>query len=465
MKFSIVLAALTAISAKVSAECFAEKLGYKCCQGTEVQTIDENGAWGVENGEWCGIEAANLAKRQFDFGGGMGGFGGFGGGMPGGGMGGFGGGMPGGGMGGFGGFGGGAPGGGMGGFGGGMGGFGGGMPGGGMGGFGGGAPGGFGGGAPGGFGGGAPGGFGGGAPGGFGGGAPGGGGGGFGFGMGGVGEANFYTSDTTGYPYPLKNEPVPSKGCGKTGSIKTGSFNLSWSQGTRLVHVDLPNNYDNSKPYRLIFGMQCMGGSGANVRNEQYYGLKPFDTQGTTIFVAPEGNGQQMPWGAADYTMFDELLEKLKTELCIDESRVFSTGFSYGAMFTNGLSWNHQKVLRAVAVYETADVNIALPTNTGEGVGWMGVLGLDDGLCTPAMGRSARDRILKNNSEGGSAVNERAEEATPGGPHKCYDYTTVKDEFPVRWCTQSGGHQWDHKDPGGFQTWVSQATWDFFSKF
>ncbi|OUM67490.1 carbohydrate esterase family 1 protein, partial [Piromyces sp. E2] len=258
----------------------------------------------------------------------------------------------------------------------------------------------------------------------------------------------------------------PSKGCGKNLSLpKTGSFEFSWSGGKRTVRIDIPNNYDNKNPYRLVFGMHCMGGWAGGVQQEGYYGLKPLDTGLTTIFVAPEGNGNQAPWGQGDYQLFDQLLEKLKNDLCIDESRVFSTGFSYGSMFTNGLSWNHQKVLRAVAVYETAERNIWLPQHTGQPIAWMGVLGFDDGLCTPEMGRNARNIILKYNSEGGKAVNEKAEEANRNGPHKCYDYKSVDQRFPVRWCTQSGGHIWDHKDPGQNQSWVPKATWEFFSQF
>jgi poly(3-hydroxybutyrate) depolymerase len=276
-----------------------------------------------------------------------------------------------------------------------------------------------------------------------------------------------YTNDQTySFGYGLKNKPVPSKGCGKTLNLpKTGSFEFSWSGGKRTVRIDIPNNYNNNNPYRLIFGMHCMGGWAGGVQQEGYYGLKPLDTGLTTIFVAPEGNGNQAPWGQGDYQLFDQLLEKLKGDLCIDESRVFSTGFSYGSMFSNGLSWNHQKVLRGVAVYETAERNIWLPQHTGEPIAWMGVLGLDDGLCTPEMGRSARDIILKHNSEGGKAVQEKAEEAQRNGPHKCYDYKSVDQRFPVRWCTQSGGHIWDHKDPGSNQSWVPKATWEFFSQF
>lgn len=268
------------------------------------------------------------------------------------------------------------------------------------------------------------------------------------------------------YGWGLKNDPVPTRGCGKTWNrVKSGSYDFKWSKGSRTIRIDIPDNYDNNKPYKLIFGMHCMGGWAGGVQQEGYYGLKPLDTQKTAIFVAPEGNGNQAPWAQDDYLLFDELLADLQSNLCIDSSRVFSTGFSYGSMFSNGLSWNHQDVLRAVAVYETAERNIWLPQRQNKGVGWMGVLGLDDNLCTPEMGRAARDIILTLNSENGKAKNEQAQEAQRNAAHKCYDYTTVEERFPVRWCTQSGGHIWDHKDPGQNKSWVPETTWDFFSKF
>ncbi len=228
------------------------------------------------------------------------------------------------------------------------------------------------------------------------------------------------------YGWGLKNDPVPTRGCGKTWNrVKSGSYEFQWSKGKRTIRIDIPDNYDNKKPYKLIFGMHCMGGWAGGVQQEGYYGLKPLDTQKTAIYVAPEGNGNQAPWGQDDYLLFDELLADLQSNLCIDSSRVFSTGFSYGSMFSNGLSWNHQDVLRAVAVYETAERNIWLPQRKKMGIGWMGVLGLQDDLCRPEMGRAARDIILELNSENGKAKNEKAQEYGGNGPHVCYDYTTV----------------------------------------
>jgi len=259
---------------------------------------------------------------------------------------------------------------------------------------------------------------------------------------------------------------VKSPGCGKSLRLpKTGSFDFYWTKGKRNVKIDIPSNYNNNNAYKLVVGMHCMGGSASGVQQEGYYGLKPLDTGKTTIFVAPEGNGNYAPWGQDDYNLFDELLYYLKNEVCIDTTRVFVAGFSYGSMITTGLSWSRQDVIRAVAVYETAERNIWLPKQTGKPIAWLGVLGFDDTLCTPEMGRNARNIILKYNSPNGVAVYETPQEAARGGPHKCYDYKSVDQKYPVRWCTQSGGHIWTHTDPGQHQTWVPKETWDFFSRF
>ncbi|OUM58711.1 Non-catalytic module family DOC2, partial [Piromyces sp. E2] len=38
-------------------DCWAEKLGYKCCSSENPQVLyqDENGDWSIEDNNWCGI--------------------------------------------------------------------------------------------------------------------------------------------------------------------------------------------------------------------------------------------------------------------------------------------------------------------------------------------------------------------------------------------------------------------------
>jgi len=58
---------------------------------------------------------------------------------------------------------------------------------------------------------------------------------------------------------------------------------------TRTIKIDIPSNYDNTKPYHVVFDMHCMGGWAQGVVNGGYYGLKPLDIESSTIFVAPQG--------------------------------------------------------------------------------------------------------------------------------------------------------------------------------
>jgi len=46
---------ISAANAATATNCWSQKLGYKCCNGCNVVTTDESGKWGVENNEWCGI--------------------------------------------------------------------------------------------------------------------------------------------------------------------------------------------------------------------------------------------------------------------------------------------------------------------------------------------------------------------------------------------------------------------------
>jgi len=44
-----------------TSQCFSVALGYPCCKGNIVVYTDNDGKWGVENGNWCGIENTSSA--------------------------------------------------------------------------------------------------------------------------------------------------------------------------------------------------------------------------------------------------------------------------------------------------------------------------------------------------------------------------------------------------------------------
>jgi len=58
MKLSLAIALVIAV--KVNADCFSTKLGYPCCKNTkDVAYIDDDGQWGYENDNWCGLGKGN----------------------------------------------------------------------------------------------------------------------------------------------------------------------------------------------------------------------------------------------------------------------------------------------------------------------------------------------------------------------------------------------------------------------
>jgi len=48
-----------------TAACWAEKIGYKCCKTTRVVVYTDNdGNWGMENGDWCGIDIDYINSQK-----------------------------------------------------------------------------------------------------------------------------------------------------------------------------------------------------------------------------------------------------------------------------------------------------------------------------------------------------------------------------------------------------------------
>ena len=290
------------------------------------------------------------------------------------------------------------------------------------------------------------------------------------------------TEQTYAFGYAMGNKATPSKGCGKDNTLKD-NFVYTSEGIEHEIYLTLPENYDKNKPYRLVFGMHYMGGSAEAVaKREAYYGLRnQSGAKENTIFVAPHGYTDEKdprssetksnPWRCyddKDHIFFDEFLTYLNENLCIDTSRVFSVGFSFGAMFSNALAQDFQDRLRGVVVFATMDMVIYMPKNKGLPIAWMGTVGMEDPLCTPELGRSARDRILKNNGKpdaDGKFTDARGEEAEEytGGKHVCYDYKTVDPRFPVKWCTFDGKHAYNASDDG--KVWTTPTAWEFITQF
>ncbi|MEO6097757.1 MAG: hypothetical protein ABIW76_19730, partial [Fibrobacteria bacterium] len=169
---------------------------------------------------------------------------------------------------------------------------------------------------------------------------------------------------TDGTGYPLKNEPVKSTGCGKPATITSSTYpayrTITSGGASRQYVIDLPVPYDMNKPYRFIMGSHGQGGEGNDIQNQKYYSLRTItEAASSAIFISASGIGGS--WGAKDVQLFNDILDFVKKGACVDESRTFVLGFSFGGMYSYSLAVTSQKTIRAGIGMSPANFNIQLP--------------------------------------------------------------------------------------------------------
>jgi poly(3-hydroxybutyrate) depolymerase len=259
---------------------------------------------------------------------------------------------------------------------------------------------------------------------------------------------------------------APSAGCGKATTLKSGTFTMQSSSKSRTYILRLPDSYDSSHPYKLIFGLHWLGGNATDVANggmiDPYYGLLKL-ANNSAIFVAPQGLSESMGTGWAntngqDLTFIDDLVKTFEAGLCVDTTQLFSLGFSFGAGMSYALACARAKVFRAVALYSGGVISGC--TGGTDPIAYLEVHGTSDNVLPISGARSMRDRFVKNN---GCTTASPPEPASGSNTHTSYVYSGCSAGHPLEWYVFDGGHTPVPPDSG--KTWLPQATWKFFTQF
>jgi poly(3-hydroxybutyrate) depolymerase len=286
--------------------------------------------------------------------------------------------------------------------------------------------------------------------------------------------------------------PGKSAGCGTTPTIASGMYNngtpipITVGGVQRRFILNVPTNYDNTKPYKLIIAWHQLDGNDKQMYADKYYRLLDL-SENSTIFVAPNGekggqpctgmgNGEsQCGWpdaGGRNVDLADAVVALIQTNFCIDTNRIFATGWSYGGSMSyrtacsrplggGTASWG----VRGVAVYSGAQLS---------------------GMCTPSKAvayyhsHGTNDTVLgydqQNNPDGagvGLAKNFSTANGctwkTPtkvtNGAHICSDMVGCMTGYPVKFCSFAGGHT-PYPDQGNAgSTWQPPVVWEFFNQF
>ena len=250
-----------------------------------------------------------------------------------------------------------------------------------------------------------------------------------------------------------------SAGCGKTTTVTFGQVPGESGQnvgtgaggyvkiGNRGFAMRLPDNYDSSKPYWLIFGFHWNGGSakevdtgGSNGYNMAHFGLQKLSKNGA-IFVAPDGlNAGWANSGGQDLKLVDDMVKLIEDNYCVDTSHVLTNGFSYGGGMSYEIACARAKVFRGAAIYEGAQLSGCDGGN--DPIALWQMVGLTDNTCPMGLATPIRDRFVKNN--GCAAQNPPQPPQPPPyvstGGHICTDYAGCSAGHALRWCVHQSGH-------------------------
>lgn len=128
-------------------------------------------------------------------------------------------------------------------------------------------------------------------------------------------------------------------------------------QATRVYRLHLPTGYDRSRPIPLLLDLHGFGGSAAGEEAASGYD----DLADRLGFIAVYGQGlagregagwastRPMDLGIDELGYFAALLDQLQGRLCVDERRVYVTGFSNGGGMTEMLACYMSGRVAAVA--------------------------------------------------------------------------------------------------------------------
>ncbi len=261
-------------------------------------------------------------------------------------------------------------------------------------------------------------------------------------------------------------------GCGKAPGLTSGTHTIQSNGKSRSYILKVPDNYDRDHAYRLVFGFHWLGGTATDVDTGRtvetgtwaYYGLQRL-ANNSTIFVAPQGlNNGWANSGGEDVALVDNMISQIEGALCVDTSRRFALGFSYGAAMSYALACSRATVFRAVAVQSGGQLSGCSGGN--QPIAYLGVHGIRDSVLGISGGRTMRDTFVRNN---GCTTQNPPEPAQGSLTHRITTYAGCSAGHPVEWAAFDEGHIAAPQDgaggDSGSRTWVPAEVWKFFTQF
>ncbi len=246
---------------------------------------------------------------------------------------------------------------------------------------------------------------------------------------------------------------MASTGCGTANPPASGRYTIDVAGTAREYIIKVPAGYSNQRPYRLIFAFHggmydaaSVDAGGAPSPSGPYYGIEPL-AGGNAIFVAPQAlSGSWQNTSGRDVAYVNAMIARLESQLCIDQSRIFATGFSFGGIMTLALGCAEADQFRAIAPMSG---QIQGTCGGSAAIAYWSSHGTNDTTISPTDGAMARDMFRTRNGCTTTTM--------PGDRAGCVDYQGCSAGHPVTWCSFTGTHM-----PPPY---AGEAIWAFFSRF
>jgi poly(3-hydroxybutyrate) depolymerase len=225
------------------------------------------------------------------------------------------------------------------------------------------------------------------------------------------------------------------------------SLSIDVGGSARTFVLSVPESYAPPTPLDLVFAWHGLGGSGAGARG--YFGLEQ-QAGGAAIFVYPDGlvvdagdTGWNLELTGPDIALYDALRASIEADYCIERSRVFSTGHSFGGYMTNTLGCARGGELRAIApVAGGGPWGGCEPAPLSAFV----VHGANDTVVDPAEGQASLEHWRSQ-----ASCSDTSQPIEPAG---CVEYQACASSRVV-FCSHEEGHNWPTLAPAG--------VWGFFA--
>lgn len=248
--------------------------------------------------------------------------------------------------------------------------------------------------------------------------------------------------------------PLPSTGC-STSAIEHGrelQRTIEVNGTSRAYILDVPDSVQAQRPVPLLFDFHGFGHSAGGVW--QVSKFKELAVRDGFITVYPDGLPVHLMghdgagWeifsvdGNRDLAFVTRLLEELERTYCIDGARIFSTGFSNGAFFSNLLGCAMAD--RFAAIAPVSGGTLTVPCTPSRAMPVLIHHGRKDSRVAVDQARQTRDAWVEKDG-----CHEHSSDA-------CEWYRGCRDGAEVGYCEDDGDHHWPLP--------ATERIWEFFRK-